>query len=247
MTRDKSSIVLLRGLGREARHWGGFSRELSEATHREVIAVDLPGVGQFVKTSAPSTIEEMAQFVESHLPPTRPLVIVAVSLGAMVAQQLLANRPDQFHKVILINTSTKDSGHFLERLRWPGLVGLTAAFSKSKLKEREAQILATVANSEALRNEMLSLWTQLAMEKKVPARSIFQQLRAAAQFKAPDLSVSKQKLLLIQSLGDRLVDPVCTEVLSQKWGCELVAHPWAGHDLAIDDPKWLIHHISRSI
>ena len=239
--------VLLRGLGREARHWGDFPDRLKLATNNLVTAIDLPGVGEFVKYPPPATIKEIAAFVQFRLPENRPIILVAVSLGAMVAQQLILQNAEFYQKAFLINTSAKNAGSTLERMRWMGLVGLTQAILKLKPRQREAQILATVANSGALRNKMLPLWTTLAEERKVPPRAVIHQLLAASQFKAPDLRPFKEKIVLIQSLGDRLVDPACSNALQRMWGCELLSHPWAGHDLAIDDPDWLIERLLSSI
>jgi hypothetical protein len=44
----------------------------------------------------------------------------------------------------------------------------------------------------------------------------------------------------LNSLGDRMVAPACTEAIAKRWNVESKTHPWAGHDLPLDDPEWVI-------
>jgi hypothetical protein len=37
-----------------------------------------------------------------------------------------------------------------------------------------------------------------------------------------------------------MVDPGCTEAIARAWSLETQTHPWAGHDLPLDDPPWVI-------
>ncbi len=39
--------------------------------------------------------------------------------------------------------------------------------------------------------------------------------------------------------GDRLVAPSCSVAIQKQWHLDLRTHPWAGHDLAIDDGHWV--------
>ena len=50
-------------------------------------------------------------------------------------------------------------------------------------------------------------------------------------------------MLLLQSLGDHLVNPVCSTRIAGHWRWPLVSHPTAGHDLTLDDGEWVIAQI----
>ena len=85
------NLILLRGLAREQGHWGSFA-DLVPAIKgvAEVVSIDLPGNGEFYKLSSPATIGEMAEFVHSHNPflaSEKPIALVAISLGGMVAME----------------------------------------------------------------------------------------------------------------------------------------------------------------
>jgi hypothetical protein len=43
----------------------------------------------------------------------------------------------------------------------------------------------------------------------------------------------------MNSLGDRMVDPACTQAIAREWNVTPKTHPWAGHDLPLDDPEWV--------
>ena len=48
MSESRPDWVLLRGLTREARHWGGFPERLGAALGVEVHCLDLPGNGHLL-------------------------------------------------------------------------------------------------------------------------------------------------------------------------------------------------------
>jgi hypothetical protein len=52
---------------------------------------------------------------------------------------------------------------------------------------------------------------------------------------------------LLNSLGDRLVLPACSEAIQSKWHIALKTHPWAGHDLTLDDGTWVISEMRNWI
>ena len=47
-------------------------------------------------------------------------------------------------------------------------------------------------------------------------------------------------VVLLSGAKDRFVNPKCSEDIKKNWGCDLWTHPNAGHDIAFEDPKWLI-------
>ncbi|WP_156302935.1 alpha/beta fold hydrolase [Methylogaea oryzae] len=47
-------------------------------------------------------------------------------------------------------------------------------------------------------------------------------------------------LLLLNSLGDRMVAPSCTTEIAALWTVPCLTHPWAGHDLPLNHPAWVI-------
>jgi pimeloyl-ACP methyl ester carboxylesterase len=139
------SWVLLRGLTREARHWGDFADQLARALQGsaqetiQVLALDLPGNGVFHKEASPTSVTAMADFARAQLlvrglPP--PYHLVAMSLGGMVAADWVRRYPDEVDRLVLINTSMRPLGSVTERLR-PGNwlpLALVAALTGASLR-----------------------------------------------------------------------------------------------------------------
>jgi hypothetical protein len=70
------------------------------------------------------------------------------------------------------------------------------------------------------------------------------QILAAARFK-PNLHSPNQPVLLLNSLGDRLVSPACSLAIHQRYGLPIYTHPTAGHDLPNDDGQWVVRHLQN--
>jgi pimeloyl-ACP methyl ester carboxylesterase len=50
-------------------------------------------------------------------------------------------------------------------------------------------------------------------------------------------------LLLLNGRGDRLVAPACSDAIHKKWQIDILKHPWAGHDLCLDDGAWVANRL----
>ena len=60
--------VLLRGLMREARHWGEFPHQLQKVIgDDDIVCLDFPGNGALFKQSSLTTIPEMARHCRQQL------------------------------------------------------------------------------------------------------------------------------------------------------------------------------------
>jgi 3-oxoadipate enol-lactonase len=101
---DAPAIVFLHGIGGAARGWTGQLRHFGR--DRRALAWDMPGYGG----SAPLpevSIRTLAAALRDFLDAVgagRP-VLVGHSIGGMVVQQLLAERPDGARAVVLAQTS----------------------------------------------------------------------------------------------------------------------------------------------
>lgn len=239
--------VLLRGLAREAGHWGTLPSawRLRLPPGDALVAIDLPGNGARWREAAPVTVAGMAQAARAELargPHGPPYVLVALSLGAMVALHWAATCPGELRGCVLVNTSLRGLSPLWQRLRprsWASLLGLLAP-GRSVLG-RERAVLALTSNRPVAERTALA-WAGLARERPVTRANVLRQLLAAARFRAP-LLAQEVPLLLLASQRDRLVSVRCSRAAARAWGAPLREHPWAGHDLALDDPRWLVDQV----
>ncbi len=242
------SWVLLRGLTREARHWGGFAAQLAtQLSPSNVTALDLPGNGEFYQQPSPTSVSAIAEFARQQLLAQNiksPYQLLAMSLGGMVATNWAQRYPQEVSRLVLINTSMRPFSSITERLR-PGnlheLALLAARWSDGDYAESTIHRLTCHLKSQ--QSEDLAQWRQIRKSAPVSSANALRQLLAAARFScanaAPDCPV-----LVLSSSADQLVNPVCSTQLAQAWQAAHSSHPWAGHDLPHDDGPWVCEQVA---
>ena len=239
--------VFLRGLAREKGHWGNFPDFFKEQIPgSRVECIDLPGMGEHAGVSSPLTIKGIASFVHEQarrVYPEEPFAVLAMSLGAMVTMDWMKDYEEDISAAVLMNASSKDSPMYL-RLRYQVWPSLLKAIAIAQPRERERHIIDLLINSETAKENAFAVWGRIEQDHPTSPATFARQLLAASQFKSPPRK-PKAPVLLLCSLGDRFVDPSCSESLHQKYQWQLERHPWAGHDLTWDDPQWTTDYIRR--
>ncbi|RYY96238.1 MAG: alpha/beta hydrolase [Comamonadaceae bacterium] len=231
--------VLLRGLARESAHWSSFVRQLRAATGDDVVTLDMPGTGTRRDRPVPWAVAGVASSCREALPAHGgPTVLLALSLGAMVALEWCRQDAGGVAGCVLLNTSAGGSP-FWQRLRpvhYPALVRMAAGLST---RERERRVLAMTSARPQQHPDAVALWETIARNRPVRAATVLRQLWSAAWYRAP-AGPPAVPMLLLASAADRLVSPACSIRLAGDWQVPLRVHPWAGHDLPLDDPAWVI-------
>jgi len=239
--------LLLRGLSREAGHWGEFVEQLQTALpNAHIHKVDLPGTGRYYQQQSPCTIGEISRFVrlraqEQGLLQT-PINLLALSLGGMVAWDWLSHYPDDINAAILVNTSFASLSPFHQRLRWQSYRQISQVLLETDSDRRELAILNLVSNRNQQNSLVAAEWQNIQRLRPVSPSNSFRQILAAARFK-PTNQHPRPPVLLLNSAQDRLVSPHCSLAIQQQWQLPMYIHPWAGHDLSMDDGPWLIEQI----
>jgi len=239
--------VLLRGLTREQRHWGTFVSALQQAQpDARVVTLDLPGNGELHRERSPAQVDAMAAHCRQALrdrgiaPPYR---VLAMSLGAMVATSWCVQHPQDIARLVLINTSLRPFSPWYHRLRprrYATLLRLMLTRPGAAAWERA--VLRLTSNAQPLDDALVQRWAGYRGERPVSAANALRQLWAAARYRAPRAKPCAE-VLLLASARDGLVDGRCSAALARAWDCELVLHPWAGHDLPLDDERWVVEQV----
>ncbi len=242
------SWILLRGLVREQGHWGAFLEALRLAHPRDhIICLDLPGAGTHYQGKAPLTVKAMRRALEQELAglqlPAGPRLLLAVSLGAMVALDWIEHDARAFDHVVLINSSVKGLSRPWQRLRPSALLGLLPVFTL-KGPARERQILSVVSNVPANYEALSREWDAIARARPISTENTLRQLTAALRFRLPQRPVTHPQLLVLASTQDRMVRVECSRALARYLGAPLAEHPTAGHDLTTDAPDWVLQQVS---
>lgn len=245
--------ILLRGLTREAAHWGAFAEAFERALPgARVVAQDLPGNGLLHRAVSPVTVRGMVErcragLAERGLRP--PFRVLAMSLGAMVATEWARVAPEELAGCVLINTSLRPFSPFYHRLRPVNyLQVLRCALPWSSPQTIEQAVLRMTSNLAPAQGAVVEDWVALRRQRPVSASNALRQLLAAARYTAPAAlplaPVSEiPRILLLASQHDRLVSSQCSQAIAGAWGVPLRMHPYAGHDLPLDDAQWVIGQV----
>lgn len=239
--------VLLRGLTRESRHWGGFPAALETALGAQAHCLDLPGNGGLNHLRSPASVAAMADWCHGELRRRgieRPCRVLAMSLGAMVTVAWAQRHPGDLDRAVLVNTSLKPFNPVFQRLRPANYLLLLRLMAlPHSAAGIERAILGMTARHPPEPSALLLEWTRLRVENPVSRQNALRQLLAAARYRAP-MTPPLDKLLLLASARDGLVDPQCSRRLAAAWSAPLIEHPDAGHDLPLDDPRWVVEQVA---
>lgn len=241
--------VLLRGLMREARHWGEFPLLFKSATGtQQVVTLDFPGNGSLHAQTSPASVAAMANHSRMQLqqlgyaPPYR---VLALSLGAMVAVAWSELYPAEIERLVLINTSLAPYNPFYHRLRPANYLALTRLLYGSAA-QRESLILRLTSTRSDTKNlqAILDQWISYAQEFTIARANILRQLQAALCYRAGPTTPTAP-VLLLAGQQDQLVNVQCSLTLAQHWRCAIKMHPTAGHDLPLDDGAWVTQQVKE--
>ncbi|QDK38273.1 alpha/beta hydrolase [Bdellovibrio sp. NC01] len=237
--------ILLRGLARGRGHWGSFATEIQKKFPNDQFEfLDLKGNGERFAEKSPLTVAEFvkdlrerSQFVKEKV----PFKVLSVSLGAMITVEWMRQYPHEIEKAFLVCTSSSSFSPFYDRFMLHNyLPSLSLTFAKDPARW-EKTILGMVVNNHERREAEMPAMIEYSRENPMQVLNVVRQLKAAASYSFP--KEAPGDIQLIGSHGDRLVNPSCTPNIAQAWNLKAAMHPWAGHDIPVDDPKWLLEHL----
>lgn len=239
--------ILLRGLARESAHWGDFVPLLQDAFPASRISlIDLPGTGCYYRKASPCSIRAIVESVRGDALAKglleKPVSVLGLSLGAMVAWEWLSRHPEDIVGEVLMNTSFADLSPFYMRLRRQSYRDFAELAMTRDIFRRESRIVRLVSNRKDRYEAIIDEWARIQKARPISIRNALRQIVAAATYK-PSNSNPQCPILLLNGQGDRLVSPACSEAIHKKWRIELRSHPWAGHDLTLDDGGWVATQI----
>ena len=244
-----NSWLFLRGLAREAAHWGEFLSDFRQALpDAEIHCLDYPGVGQRYQEAAPKTVAGMADAVRAEFLkiPTahRPQYLLANSLGGMVATNWVTRWPEDFNGLVLVNTSLAGLSSTFERLKPSAIPSVLKFMLWPEAVGREERVLSLVSNRPEIRARTAQEWGAIAKRHPIHLGTFVRQLRAGSSFTLPS-TLPELPTLVVTCAQDRMVDSSCSMAIQRLWGAELAVHPTAGHDLALDDGPWLARMVAE--
>lgn len=236
----KWTIYLINGLTQNTRHWN--PQLLASLRDREwvddVIGLDLPGAGDLAHEPAPTQIAHyvplMRRFYADHFVAEKPRLLVALSLGGMVASEWCHQFPDDFQKLVLVNTSFGKFAAFYKRLQPAAWYTIASVFFRRGRAAREQRTLNLVSNDPEKRSTILPLWVDARRERPTAPINALRQLLAAKRYIAPQRL--PHDTVVICSRYDRLCHYTASETIARHYGVSLVIepNPAIGHAFHVD-------------
>ncbi len=242
---------MLRGLVREARHWGHlkdyFAEHLPAASMH---TVDFPGIGSEITRATPTNMDAIVDDMRTRhlagraaagIPTDAPWAIFAVSLGGMVALNWASRYPQDFARVVVINTSAGNLSTPFQRFAWRNLGKvLRATFTRNAIR-RERLLLSFTVNDPSV--DLDAIAAQWATFPRASRLTLVRQMWAASRWKLP--AVIKPPVLVLASDADRLCSVQCGKNIAAHIGAPLQLHATAGHELPRDAPDWCIEMVQQ--
>ena len=208
--------LLLRGLGRDKRHFGKFLTQFKHAfADDKVITIDTLGNGKFREQQSPTDITQYTNHCRDMLKKihhTQPIELVALSLGGMIALDWASRFPAQINSVTIINTSAANLTPPYRRMKLPTLARLLYAFViDRKPKAIESAIVKATSNQQSNQGmkHVINQWTDIRFEGVTTTSNMVKQLIAAATFKtsiANNTNTFNDKMLILASKKDNIVN-----------------------------------------
>lgn len=244
------SWVLLRGLTREARHWGDFPAQLAAHLDDEVLTPDLPGTGEFFRDASPATVRGMLEAVRQQLLASGaqpPFALLGMSMGGMIAADWAQLYPDEVSHLVLVNTSMRPFSRPAQRLRprnWLQVASIALRWGKPAQAESVEHLIHQITcRQNNRRSADVAAWAGLRRSAPVSAVNAARQLWAAAKFSCAG-TAPRCPVLVLSSAQDHLVDPLCSTQLASAWQVPHHRHSGAGHDLPHDDGPWVCRQVA---
>ena len=104
-------------------------------------------------------------------------------------------------------------------------------------------VLGISSNTTSFQEDLAVEYAQWGATRRPTWRNVVRQLISASRFELPN--ALPIPLLVLSSMGDRLVSHRCSEAVASALRATLRLHESAGHDLPLDAPRWTCLEIAR--
>jgi pimeloyl-ACP methyl ester carboxylesterase len=244
---------LINGLAQNARHWNPHLLDAlcGRDWVDDVTTMDLPGAGVMSGYRSPTRIPEyvslMRQFYHRELATDGPRMLVALSLGGMVAGEWCAQYPNDFQKLVLINTSFGQLAASHKRLQPAAWITFAKVFFGRNRLAREQRTLDLVSNHPDRRQAILHHWVEARRAHPMTQANAIRQLYAAKSYTAP--SRLPADTVVVCSRHDRLCHYTASERIAEHYRVKLVVDPTPtiGHAFHVDAAEELAAIIDRCV
>jgi 3-oxoadipate enol-lactonase len=242
-------LLLIMGLAADSMAW--MFQVPAFAEKYRTIVFDNRGVGRSSKPAGPYTIHEMADDAAGLLDVlhVQRAHVVGVSMGGMIAQELVLRHPERVHGLVLACTYPEPDVD-IERNRRFSVQQLGGSITEEGEVQIDVktinpmdflqQLLPMVFNQEFIAKELPKLIQVFsgALQYGFSMEAIMGQVGAVMSHKATDrLGQITAPTLVITGDADRLIPPANSDILAKGIpGAKLVKIPGGSHGFNFETP-----------
>jgi 3-oxoadipate enol-lactonase len=243
-------LLLIMGLAADSQAWVFQLPAFSE--RYRTIVFDNRGVGRSSKPTGPYSIHQMADEAAALLDTLKieRANVVGVSMGGMIAQELVLRHPEKVRSLVLACTYPEPSED-IEAHRQFSVTQLGGKISSEGQVEIDLttlnpltflqQMLPTVFNQEFIDRELPKLMQVFAgaLQYGFSMEAILGQVAAVMSHKATDrLKQIRVPTLVITGDADRLIPPANSDILAREIpGARLVKLSGGSHGFNFETPE----------
>jgi pimeloyl-ACP methyl ester carboxylesterase len=206
----------------------------------QVHQLEIPGNGSRFCEISPLSPETIIEDFRSQLFRENaqfPIRLVGISLGGMLALKWTELYPNEIESSFIINSSLRSISPFFLRLLPSSWKYLFKAMVTLHRQRREQYILQMTVNKKEIILQHLQGFTNIANRQPLRFGNFVRQMILATEIRIHQpLSTP---LIFVCAQSDRMVHHSCSQRLQEFFGGELHMHPFAGHDLPLEEPEWL--------
>jgi pimeloyl-ACP methyl ester carboxylesterase len=249
-------LLLIMGLAADSTAWAFQVPELSK--HYRTIVFDNRGVGRSSKPPGPYSIHQMADDARALLDSLaiERCHVVGVSMGGMIAQELVLRCPERVRGLVLACTYPEPDADVEEQrhvtlAKFGGSVdaagGVKIDFSALDPVQFFQGMLPLVFNQEFIDRELPKMLQIFGGSLRYGFRleAILGQVAAVMGHRATDrLHEIKAPTLVLTGDRDRLISPANSEILASNIpGAKLVKVPGGSHGFNFETPEIFNRHV----
>jgi pimeloyl-ACP methyl ester carboxylesterase len=242
-------VVLIQGLGLSSRFWFDVPQRIAEDPEapRRVLAVDNRGTGKSERPRGVWTTATMADDVAAVLDDAEvdSAVVVGISMGGMVAQQLALRHPARVHGLVLLATTP---GFFFGTLPEAVALGrlLALPFGGKNASRNLTRLLLPEAKWDQGR-EIFRDWPNAMRDDPTSPRTFAAHFFAAAShFAGPRLGRIRCPAIVVAGEHDQLIPKGNAEVLARRIpGAHLEIVAGSGHAVFAEDRDLVRRMVAR--
>jgi len=228
----KPTLVLIRGLGRNALHWGKLVSRLERSFY--LLLLDNRGVGRSDRVVRPFSVTELADDVAEVMDAAAVARahVLGTSLGGMVAMRFAIEHGPRLDRLILVSTTPGGRAAVPPRTRAFARMAAARLGPLRDALRTDARFVLGESYADAL-PEVLDEWQAIAERYPVSRRAlVFQALAGRLHDASRELDAITAPTLVLSCRDDRLVPAENSRLLTRGIrGSELTMFDGDSHEL----------------